>query len=278
MISQHIKKYLPKKKKNYKMEQVENEGGKIAKRQVQYYNLDIIISIYYGVVRSKQVAKFRIWTTKTLKQHITQGYIINKNHIKKNYQVFIDVMKNIKSLTKNKINSGNGDVLVWIKSFINTWFSLEAFYGKKLPNCNIDKNKIKLESDTLYLAVDTFAQGLISKKQMENLFTQEKKKGNFYNIFQSIFSKNTYLSIEEKATHFLYFIVKNYPFNNGNKRTGVFTLIWFLNQVKFDYKKSITSQTLTILTLFIASSNADEEDKLIGFLSLLLSTKSHQEN
>jgi len=98
--------------------------------------------------------------------------------------------------------------------------------------------------------------------------------GIFGNVMQSVFGEEAYPSVEEKAAHLLYFIVKNHPFNDGNKRTGAFSFIWFLQQTAFDYQQLITPQTLTTLTLLIAISNPSEKDKLIGLVLLLLSKEN----
>ncbi|CAC9501416.1 Putative DNA-binding protein in cluster with Type I restriction-modification system [uncultured Gammaproteobacteria bacterium] len=278
VISRHIKKILLDKevdeKSNMQKMHITNSD-----KPVVYYSLDIILAVGYRTNSAKAI-QFRQWTTRTLKQHITQGWTINSKRINKNYKAFINAVEDVKYLAKNKIDSD--DVLELVKSFANTWFSLEAFDENKLPDCGVDKNQIKLRADSLYLAVDKFKQDLISKKQATNLFAQEKKKdslaGIFANVFQSIFGDDAYPSIEGKAAHLLYFIVKNHPFNDGNKRTGAFTFIWFLNQAGFDYKQSITPQTLTTLTLLIATSNPNEKDKLIGLVLLLLNTENQQGN
>jgi death-on-curing family protein len=266
---------LVKKSTSSKMELVQNESGRKVMRQVDFYNLDAIISVGYRV-NSKQATQFRIWATKTLKQHITQGYTINKSRIEQNYQAFMSAVNNVKLLAKNNIDSD--DVLELIKSFANTWFSLESFDENKLPKQGLNKTQIDLQSSDLYHSVAKFKTELMAKKQATVLFAQEKKKdalaGIFANIFQSIFGEDAYPSIEEKAAHLLYFIIKNHPFNDGNKRTGAFSFIWFLQQSGFNYQSKITPQTLTTLTLLIAISDPSEKDKLIGLVLLLLSKEN----
>ncbi len=255
--------------------QVQNEGGREVKRDIEFYNLDIILAVGYRTNSAKAI-KFRQWAIKTLKQHIVQGYTINKNRIEKNYQAFMNAVDDIKLLSKNQIDSD--DVLELIKSFAHTWFSLEAFDEDKLPQEGLNKNQITIKAENLYLAVGKLKNDLIAKKQATQLFAQEKKKdslaGIFANIFQSVFGEDAYPSIEEKATHLLYFIVKNHPFNDGNKRTGAFSFVWFLQKSGFDYQQVITSQTLTTLTLLIATSAPSEKDKLIGLVLLLLSKEN----
>ncbi len=255
--------------------QVQKEGNRQVKRQVKEYNLDAIIAVGYRI-NSILGTRFRIWATKTLKQHITQGYTINKNRIEQNYQAFMSAVEDVKSLAKNKVDSD--DVLELVKSFANTWFNLEAFDEGKLPQDGTDKTQIEVEAKSLYLAVEVFKNDLMAKKQATILFAQEKKKdslaGIFANVFQSIFGEDAYPSVEEKAAHLLYFIVKNHPFNDGNKRTGAFSFVWFLQKSGFDYQAIITPQTLTTLTLLIAISAPSEKDKLIGLVLLLLSKEN----
>jgi death-on-curing family protein len=115
---------------------------------------------------------------------------------------------------------------------------------------------------------------LIANNQATQLFAQEKKKdalaGIFGNVFQSVFGEDAYPTIEEKAAHLLYFIVKNHPFNDGNKRTGAFAFIWFLQKAQLDFRAKITPEALTAITLLIAQSNPVDKDKIIGLVVILL--------
>lgn len=276
VITKHIKNIfkdgeVDKKSTCAFFAQVQKEGDREVKRDIEFYNLDIILAVGYRTNSFKAIA-FRKWATSILTKHITQGYTINKNRIEKNYQAFMCAVEDIKSLAKNNIKSD--DVLELIKSFANTWFSLEAFDEDKLPQEGLNKKQIEINSASLYLAVDKFKSDLMAKNQATQLFAQEKKKdalaGIFGNVMQSVFGEEAYPSVEEKAAHLLYFIIKNHPFNDGNKRTGAFSFIWFLNKAGFDYQQVISPQTLTALTLLIATSNPNEKDKLIGLILLLL--------
>jgi death-on-curing family protein len=272
-ISRHIKNIFKdcELEKNSVVAKNATTGSDGKTYQVAYYNLDMIISIGYRV-NSKKATEFRKWATKTLKQHITSGYTINPNRIHHNYQEFIKAVDDIKLLANNNIASD--DVLELVKSFANTWFNLEAFDENNLPNGGENKEQITLKTESLYKAIAEFKNNLITKKQATKLFAQEKNKdslaGIFASVFQSAFGEEVYPSVEEKAAHLLYFIVKNHPFNDGNKRSGAFSFIWFLNKANFDFKDKITPETLTTLTLLIATSNPSEKDKLIGLVLLLL--------
>ena len=97
-------------------------------------------------------------------------------------------------------------------------------------------------------------------------------KGIFGTVFQSVFGEDAYSSVEEKAAHLFYFIIKSHPFNDGNKRSGAFSFIWLLQKAGYNFREKISHETLTTLTLLIAESNPNDKEKMIGIISLLLNT------
>ena len=119
-----------------------------------------------------------------------------------------------------------------------------------------------------------FKQALIEKGEASELFANEKTpksfEGIFNTVFQTVFGEDAYPTVEEKAANLLYFIVKGHPFSDGNKRTGAFSFIWFLEKSGYPIERKITPETLTILTLFIAESNADQKQQVIRLILLLL--------
>ncbi len=240
-------------------------------RNLEYYNLDLIISVGYRV-NSKVATNFRKWATKTLKEHIVQGYTINPERVQKNYDKFLQAIEDIKLLSNNKIQSD--DVLELIKSFSHTWMSLESFDKDKLPKDGFELNSLHVEAKNLYEDVATLKSELMQKDEATKLFASEKKQGSLEgilgNVYQSVFGSDAYPSIEEKAAHLLYFVVKNHPFNDGNKRTGAFCFIWLLKKAGFDIKNFISPNALTTLTLLIAESNPKEKEKMIGLVLLML--------
>ena len=253
--------------------QVQKEGNRSVKRKIKEYNLDVMIAVGYRI-NSVVGTKFRKWATKTLNQHISQGFTINPSRIEQNYASFMQAVDEVKTLTSNNTLLKTDDILALIKSFAHTWFSLESFDEDKLPKGGLTKQDIQLESSALYEAVDHLKADLIANNQATQLFAQEKKKdalaGIFGNVFQSVFGEDAYPTIEEKAAHLLYFIVKNHSFNDGNKRTGAFAFIWFLQKVQFDFRAKITPEALTAITLLIAQSNPADKDKIIGLVVILL--------
>lgn len=119
---------------------------------------------------------------------------------------------------------------------------------------------------------------LIKKGEATKLFAQEKKEGNlegiFGNVFQSVFGQDAYPTVEEKAAHLLYFIIKNHPFNDGNKRSGAFSFIWLLQKANFSFRDKISPETLTTLTILIAESNPADKEKMVGIVKLHLNSNT----
>lgn len=90
-------------------------------------------------------------------------------------------------------------------------------------------------------------------------------------MFQSVFGQDAYPTVEIKAAHLLYFVIKNHPFNDGNKRSGAFSFIWLLQKAGYHFRQKISPETLTTLTILIAESNPNDKDKMVGIVLLLLS-------
>ncbi len=240
--------------------------------KVSYYNLDAIISVGYRV-NSKQATNFRIWATKTLKRYLTDGVAINKKLISQNHQKFLKAIEDIKTLSQDSKNLKAGDVLDLIKSFSYTWFSLDSFDKGEFPTQGTKKS-ISVSAEELEQDIAKLKAELIAKKEATAIFATEKNQGALEgilgNVFQSAFGFDAYPSLEEKAAHLLYFIVKNHPFNDGNKRSGAFAFIWFLRKSGLQFLDRISPETLASLTILIAESNPKEKDKMVGLVLMLL--------
>ncbi len=285
VISRHIKNILTDEELNEKevcafFAHTTEHGsikGKTQTRTLDFYNLDMILSVGYRV-NSKTATNFRKWATKTLNTHITQGFTINSAQVEKNHQKFLQAVENIKILTQQNPNIASSDVLELIKTFSGTWFSLDAYDRDQLPKTGVTQKELIMQSSDLYESIAMLKKELMEKKEATSLFAQEKQKGNLGgilgNVFQNVFGQELYESVEEKAAHLLYFIIKNHPFDDGNKRTGAFCFVWILQKSGYNFQKKITPQTLTALTLLIAESNPKEKERMIGLVLLFL----HYEN
>lgn len=239
-ITKHIRNIysefeLDKSSTCSKMEQVQIEGNKRVKRLVYHYNLDMIISVGYRI-NSKQATQFRIWATKTLKQNLVDGYTINKTRIKTNYLNFMQAVSNIKALLPEGGIVKTEDVIELINVFADTWVSLDAYDTNNLPQNGLNKHAIEITAGELQQVLAKFKSELIRKSNASDLFLQEQNsdalKRIIETIYQSVAGQDAYPTVEEKAAHLLYFIVKNHPFVDGNKRSGAFSFVWFLRRAK----------------------------------------------
>lgn len=240
---------------------------------VEYYNLDAIISVGYRV-NSKTATQFRVWATKTLKEYITKGYAINRRRIAKNYTAFMKSVTDIQALLPEHVDLDPKNVLELIKEFASTWVSLDAYDKQSFTVIGATKKSITLTGEELAAAISKLRSVLMRKGEATELFAAEKQRGSIEgivgNVMQSFGGNDVYETIEEKAAHLLYFIVKNHVFTDGNKRLGAFAFIWFLRKVKATGDRNINPTSLTTLTLLVAESDPKNKDKVIGLILLLL--------
>ncbi len=246
--------------------------GKVYK--TQYYNLDAIISIGYRV-NSKMATEFRKWATKTLREHITKGFTINKKQIGKNYDIFMKSVADIQALLPEHVTLDPKSVLELIKEFASTWVSLDAYDKETLTSIGVTKKSIKLSGEELTSAIANLRKQLLMTGEATDIFAQEKSKGSIEgivgNVMQSFGGRPVYPTLEEKAAHLLYFMVKNHPFVDGNKRSGAFAFVWFLRKAKIKTMRNINPSALTALTLLIAESKPERKGQMTALVTTLLS-------
>ncbi|MEK7180715.1 MAG: virulence protein RhuM/Fic/DOC family protein [Patescibacteria group bacterium] len=253
--------------------QVQREGGREIKRKLKVYNLDVIIAVGYRI-NSIVGTKFRQWATKTLRQHIVDGFTINKSRVAKNYDAFIKAVSDVQNLLPEHIALDPKAVLDFIKEFASTWLSLSAYDKDSLEVIGTTKKAIKFTGEELAVAISKLRDDLLRKGETTEIFAQEKGKGNIEgivgNVMQSFGGKPVYPSVEEKAAHLLYFMVKNHPFTDGNKRSGAFAFVWFLRKFRTKGSRNINPASLTALTLLIAESNPKKKEQLIALVTQIL--------
>jgi len=239
--------------------------------QVQFYNLDIILAVGYRT-NSGRAITFRQWATKTLKQHLLEGYTINKKRIAQNYDKFLDAVERVRALLPTETIVSHSDVLELVKMFGDTWMSLHA-YDKQLFDRKGTKKKVRVTAEDLSMALTQLKKKLVQKGEATEIFGQGRTKdsveGIVGNVFQSFGGKDLYPTVEAKAAHLLYFMVKNHPFTDGNKRSGAFAFVWFLSRARL-LKSSLTPEALTALTLLIAESKPSDKERMVGLVAVLL--------
>ena len=277
-ISKHIQniykeKELQKKPTSSKMELVQSESGRTVKRQVDIYNLEILIAVGYRI-HSVVGTKFRQWATKVLKEHITKGFTINRTQIQKNYQEFLKAVESVQNLLPEHVTLDPKTILELIKEFSSTWVSLDAYDKESLSPIGRNKKAIRLDSLELIAAIQSLKSEHVRKGEATEIFAQERKNGNVEgiigNVMQSFAGQDVYKTVEEKAAHLLYFMVKNHPFVDGNKRSGAFTFIWFLRKTKLKTARNISPHVLTALTLLIAESDPAKKDQMTALITQML--------
>lgn len=242
-------------------------------KPVVFYSLDVILAVGYRA-NSKTAIEFRKWATKVLKNYLLDGVAVNKKLISKNYQKFSQALETIKLLLPKDKQIAAENILDLVSDFAATWLSLDAYDKDQLEIKGTTTKKIKLDAKELGLGVASLKAALIKKNEATEIFAKERQEksleGIIGNVMQSFGGTDLYQTLEEKATHLLYFIVKNHPFIDGNKRSGAFAFIWFLQKNNLLDKSKISPQALTALTLLVAESNPKEKDRIIGLILMFL--------
>lgn len=244
--------------------------------QTQFYNLDVALSVGYRA-NSARAIEFRQWATKTLRTYIVDGYTINRARIGQNYDAFMKAVADVRALLPAGMQSDTGSILELVRIFADTWMSLDAYDKEKLNLKKPTKKKVALTGAKLTESVAVLKSELIKKGEATDLFATERNRnaleGIVGNVMQAFAGADVYPSVESKAAHLLYFIVKNHPFIDGNKRTGAYSFVWFLSRAKVLDTRRLTPEALTALTLLIAESNPRDKDKLIGLVMMLIRKK-----
>jgi prophage maintenance system killer protein/prophage antirepressor-like protein len=242
-------------------------------KPVVIYSLDVILSVGYRT-NSKIAIDFRKWATKTLREHITKGYTIHRKQVAKNYDAFMKAVGDVQTLLPETVALDPKAILELIKEFSSTWMSLDAYDKGELKSVGSTKKAVKLTGAELTDAISDLRAELMKKGEATEIFAQEKMSGSIEgivgNVMQSFGGKALYPTMEEKAAHLLYFMVKNHPFVDGNKRSGAFAFVWFLRKAKIKTMRNVNPAALTVLTLLIAESNPAKKDQMVGLVTQIL--------
>ena len=280
-ISRHIRNIfesgeLSRKSTVAKFATVQKEGKRHVERSVDYYNLDAILSVGYRV-NSKKATLFRQWATKTLRIHVVEGYTINKSRISKNYNAFMRAVSDVRALLPASSALDNNSILELISLFADTWFSLGSYDKESFNAGKPTKKRVLLTTQQLSEGISLLKEELIQKGEATRLFAFERNKdgleGIIGNVMQSFGGKDVYDGVENKAAHLLYFIIKNHPFVDGNKRTGAYAFVWFLRIAGILDVSRLTPTALTAVTLLIAESHPKDKDRMTGLVAMLLTGK-----
>lgn len=238
---------------------VQMEGKRDVARNIEYYSLDVIISVGYRV-KSKRGVEFRRWANTVLKQYILKGYAVNDNRIKQLGEV-IRIMKR----TQNDLDSKQ--VLSVIEKYSSALDLLDSYDHQNMTRPKGNKATYVLTYVECMEVIQSMRFG-----DESDLFGREKDdsfKGSIGNIYQSFNGVDIYESLEEKAANLLYFVTKNHSFIDGNKRIAATMFLYFLDKNKAlfsDGKKKIEDGTLVALTIMIAESRPEEKEMMISVI------------
>lgn len=256
---------------------VRREGRREVNRELDYFNLDVIISVGYRV-KSSTATKFRIWATKILRDHLVKGFTLNHQRLTEKgvheTQQILALLTNTLD-SQNLVNDEGRSVLDIVNRYARTWQLLLQYDENKLPSPKGGvRESVPLHIDGVRAAIGSLKEELVEKGEATDLFGNERSDtlaGIIVTIHQTFDGKDLYPSIEEKAANLLYFVVKDHPFTDGNKRIGSFLFLLFLQVNGILDKKHMDNKALVALTLLTASSDPGQKELLVRLIVNLLS-------
>ena len=268
VISRHIKNALSEEvdiSTIANFATVQKEGSREVTRNIDYYNLDMIISVGYRV-KSKNGIIFRKWANKVLKDYLLKGYVVNQKRL--DYLEKTVKLIEIANRGEERISDADAkEILKVIGTYSKALDILDDYDHITLNKPKGNKNNNRIEYDK---CIDIISKLKFNEKS--HIFALERNKGLesiINDIYQTFDGIDVYKSIEEKAANFLYMIVKNHVFIDGNKRIAATLFIYFLQFYNILYKddrKIIDNNTLVALTLLIAESNPKEKEIIIDLV------------
>lgn len=243
-------------------------------RPVKFYNLDVVISVGYRV-KSQRGVQFRQWATRTLREHLVQGYTLNSSRLAERGITEAQQAIELLARTLNSqalVNETGREVLQLVVGYAKTWRLLLEYDEDRLalpPGCQPARGVLDYAKSAA--AIAQIKRELIERGEATKLFGQERGEalqGILGNVEQSMFGEALYPTREEKAAHLLYFVIKDHPFSDGNKRIGSFLFLLYLQQEAMGM--SINENALTALALLIAESAPSNKELMIKLIINLL--------
>jgi prophage maintenance system killer protein len=258
---------------------VRAEGARQVNRRIRHYDLDAVISVGYRV-SSRRAVQFRQWATRTLREHVTQGFTLNEQRLRQNAQAFgaaLALVRQVAQITPLSGDMGRGLVDV-LTRYAQSFLWLQRYDEGALQEAVTQEGGVLPGLEEARRALALLKADLMERGEATELFAAERGDGFealLGNLNQSVFGEPAYPSIESKAAHLLYFVIKNHPFFDGNKRSGAFLFVNFLNQNHRLLDASgvpvINEIALASLALLVAESAAEQKEVMIQLLMNMLS-------
>ncbi|MBI5936571.1 MAG: virulence protein RhuM/Fic/DOC family protein [Betaproteobacteria bacterium] len=247
-------------------------------KPVEFYNLDVIISVGYRV-KSRQGTRFRQWATKVLREHLTQGYTLNRQRFEQNARELEAALALVRKAAAGEAlttDQGRGLVDV-VTRYAQTFLLLQRYDEGLLAEPQVASGGRLPTLADAHAALAGLKADLISRGEATQLFAQER--GDAFaallgNLDQTVFGEPAYPSVEAKAAHLLYFVIKNHPFSDGNKRSAAFLFVDFLNRnarlLDGAGNPVINDIGLAALALLVAESDPAQKETMIRLIMNML--------
>ena len=262
---------------------VRKEGKRQVQRNLKHYSLDAIISVGYRV-NSSRATQFRIWATHTLKQHLVQGYTVNQRRLQERGIEFEQAVRLLShTLTNQQLVNPEGEaVLAVISDYARSWSLLQGYDEQSLGELPNRQTRMRaLALDDALTAIAELKKTLIAKGEATELFGQLRGNGlasALATIEQGFGDELFYPNVASRAAHLLYFVIKNHPLSDGNKRSGSFLFLWYLriNQhlLARPVEQLINDNTLVALALLVAESQPDQKELMIRLVEHFILLKA----
>nr|WP_299244163.1 virulence protein RhuM/Fic/DOC family protein [uncultured Halomonas sp.] len=265
-----------------KFQIVRQEGKRQVQREIDHYNLDMIISIGYRV-KSQRGVQFRKWATQILKDHLVQGYTLNQRRLTERGIEFEQAVSLLsRTLTNQGLVSNQGEAVAGVISdYARSWSLLQGYDEQQLAEVGIRQPDMQpLDLDEALKAIGELKQTLMAKDEATELFGQLRGDGltsALATIEQGFGDELFYPNIATRAAHLLYFVIKNHPLADGNKRCGSFLFLWYLRRnaalLARPVEQLINDNTLVALALLVAESLPDQKTLMIRLIEHFLLLK-----
>lgn len=261
---------------------VRQEGKRQVRRRIRFYNLDAAISVGYRVSSIKGT-QFRIWATQRLREYLVKGYTLNRDRFEKNAAELEQALALIRRTAQSpELTREAGSGLVEIVSRYTQTFLWLQRYDEGMLNEPGGQRGGNLPSEVeATAALQALKQNLIERGEATDLFARPRGDGLaalLGNLEQTVFGDPAYPTLESKAAHLLYFVVKNHPFTDGNKRSGAFLFVDFLHRngrlLDASGNAVINDTGLAALTLLVAESDPKQKDTLIRLVMHMLAARA----
>lgn len=243
--------------------------------RTKFYTLDAVISVGYRV-NSIQATHFRIWATQVLKEHLAQGYTVYRSRLAQRglseLQLTVELLQ--RTLVNHELVDDLGsEVIQLILGYAKTWSLLLAYDENQLTIPEEGRRTVvaRFTYDMAIKAISSLKMDLCSRREATSLFGSERGQSLvaiLNNIEQTFDGKPLYKSVEEKAAHILYFVIKDHPFTDGNKRIGSFLFLLYLKLQGIPIK--LNENGLVALALLVAESNPIQKDLMVRLIINLL--------